>query len=88
MFRRIDFFLLKKSFVHQKTYLVVSDLFQVGFFHSFELDISWQREMAEIVTQFSYRIMFPLSIGTMGVNIGRKISCKQQEIHNWSIEIT
>ena len=32
--------------------------------------------------------MFPLSIGTMGVNIGRKISCKQQEIRNWSIENT
>ena len=74
-----------------------SDLFRVGFFDSFELDISWQREMAEIVTQFSYRIMFPLSIGTgivytrsligtMGVNIGRKITCKQQEIRNWSIE--
>ena len=61
---------------------------RVGFFDSFELDISWQREMAEIVTQFSYRIMFPLSIGTMGVNIGRKISCKQQEIRNWSIENT
>ena len=50
-----------------------SDLFQVGFFDSFELDISWQREMAGIVTRFSCR-MFPLSIGTMGVNIGRKIS--------------
>ena len=30
--------------------------------------------------------MSPLSIGTMGVNIGCKITCKQQEIHNWSIE--
>ena len=65
-----------------------SDLFRVGFFDSFELDISWQREMAEIVTRFSYRIMFLLSIGTMGVNIGRRISCKQQEIHYWSIENT
>ena len=65
-----------------------SDLFRVGFFDSFELDISWQREMAEIVTRFSHRIMFPLSIGTMGVNISRKISCKQQEIRNWSIENT
>ena len=51
-------------------------LFRVGFFDSFELDISWKRKMAEIVTRFSYRIMFPLSIGTMGVNIGRKITCK------------
>ena len=65
-----------------------SDLFRVGFFDSFELDFSWQREMAEIVTRFSYRIMFPLSIGILGVNIGRKISCKQQEIRNWSIENT
>ena len=65
-----------------------SDLFRVGFFDSFELDISWQREMAEIVTQFSYRMMFPLSFGTMGVYIGRKISCKQQKIRNWSIENT
>ena len=65
-----------------------SDLLRVGFFDSFELDISWQREMAEIVTRFSDRIMFLLSIGTMGVNIGRKISCKQQEIRNWSIENT
>ena len=56
-----------------------SDLFRVGFFDSFKLDISWQRETAGIVTRFSCRIMFPLSIGTMGVNIGRKIS-------NWSIE--
>ena len=53
-----------------------SDLFRVGFFDSFEIDISWQRKMAEIVTRFSCRIMFPLSIGTMGVNIGRKITCK------------
>ena len=53
-----------------------SDLFRVGFFDSFELDISWQRKMAEIVTRFSCRIMFPLSIGTEGVNIGRKITCK------------
>ena len=51
-----------------------SDLFRVGFFDSFELEISCQREMAGIVTQFSCRIMFPLSIGTMGVNIGHKIS--------------
>ena len=65
-----------------------SDFFRVGFFDSFELDISRQCEMAEIMTRFSYRIMFPLSIGTMGVNTGRKISCKQQEIHNWSIENT
>ena len=65
-----------------------SDLFRVGFFDSFKLYISWQREMAEIMTRFSYRIMFPLAIGTMGVNIGRKISCKQQEIRNWSIENT
>ena len=65
-----------------------SDLFRVGFFDSFERDISWQREMAEIVTRFSYRIMFLLSIGTMGVNIGCKISCKQQEIRNWSTENT
>ena len=50
-----------------------SDLFRVGFFDSFELDISWQREMAEIATRFSCRIMFSLSTGTMGVNIGRKI---------------
>ena len=64
-----------------------SDLFRVGFFDSFELDNSWQREMA-IVTRFYCRIMSPLSIGTMGVNIGRKISCKQQEIRNWSIENT
>ena len=51
-----------------------SDLFRVGFFDSFELDISWQREKAGIMARFSCRIMFPLSIGTMGVNIGRKIS--------------
>ena len=51
-----------------------SDRFQVGFFDSFELDISWQREMAGIMTRYSRRIMFPLSIGTMGVNIGRNIS--------------
>ena len=51
-----------------------SDLFQVRFFDSFELDISWQREMAGIMTRFSCRIMFPLSIGTMGVNIGLKFS--------------
>ena len=51
-----------------------SDLFRVGFFDSFEPDISWKREMAGIVTQFSCRIMFPLSIGTRVVNIGRKIS--------------
>ena len=63
-----------------------SDLFRVGFFDSFELHISWQREMAGIVTRFSCRIMFPLSIGTMGVNIGRKISWLQQETRNWSIE--
>ena len=44
--------------------------------------------MAEIVTQFSCRIMFLLSIGTMGVNIGRKITCRQQEIRNWSTENT
>ena len=56
------------------------------FFDSFELHISWQREMAEIVTRFSCRKMSPLSIGTMGVNIGRTITCKQQEIRNWSIE--
>ena len=65
-----------------------SDLFWVGFFDSFKLDISWQREVAEIVTRFSWRIMFLLSIGTMGVNIGCKITCKQQEIYNWSIEST
>ena len=64
-----------------------SDLFRVGFFDSFELDISWQCEMAEIMTRFSCR-MFPLSFGTMGVNIGRKIGCKQQEILNWSVENT
>ena len=63
-----------------------SDLFRVAFFDSFELDNSWQREMAEIVTRFSGRKMSPLSIGTMGVNIGRKITSKQQEIRNWSIE--
>ena len=42
-----------------------SDLLRVGFCDSFELDISWQREMAGIVTRFSCRIMFPLSIGTI-----------------------
>ena len=57
-----------------------SDLFRVGSFDSFELDISWQLEMAEIVTRFSYRIMFPLSIGTMGVNIGRKIDIDSNSI--------
>ena len=30
-----------------------SDPFRVGFFDSYELDISWQRETAEIVTRFS-----------------------------------
>ena len=62
-----------------------SDLFRVRFFYSFKPDISWKREMAEIVTRFCCRIMFPLSIGTMGVNVGRK---KQQEICNWSTENT
>ena len=50
-----------------------SDLFRVGFFDSFEQDISWQRKMAEIVTQFSCRIMFPLSIGTRVLILGGKL---------------
>ena len=51
-----------------------SDPFLVRFFDSFEPDISYQCEMAGIMTGYSCRIMFPLSIGTMVVDIGRKIS--------------
>ena len=78
------FYALKMGFISCK----FSQVFQGWFFDSFELDIPWQREMAEIVKRFSCRIMFPLSIGTMGVNIGSKITCKQQEICNWSTENT
>ena len=42
--------------------------------------------MAKILARFSNRIMFPLSIGMMDVNIGSKINLKCCELRDWGIE--
>ena len=44
--------------------------------------------MAQILTCFSCEIMFPLSTGTVDVNIGSKITRKRRELRDWGIENT
>ena len=44
--------------------------------------------MAQVLAGCSCTIMFPLSFGTMDVNIGSKITRNRRELRDWSIEST